>query len=142
MRSRLPKKKSSGAKKLRLADIPDKPLVTDEHTDGKYGETIRIWDSTGQAPVSGESYYIFLDQSKAGITLLHPFSLTKFTMDAVAFRMGVKVNDWNPGPAKMADLLKRKIQQERELKREVQNYLLLLLQHYEKLAQESIVQPL
>jgi hypothetical protein len=145
MRSRLPKsssktssKKTSGGKRIRLAEIPDQPLVTDEHVDGRYGEIVRIWDASGQTPVSGGSYYIFLDQSKIGITLLHPFSLTKFTMDTLAFQIGKELNDWNPGPGKIADLLKRKIQAERELKREVPNYLLLLIQHFEKLAQESI----
>lgn len=139
MRSRLPKAKSPKKRRAKLEDPRGKDVtVTDEPKVGSYGEVFALSDTSGQTPVSGSSYYIFLDQTGSKITLLHPFSLEKFAMDSTAFRAALSQKDWNPTPAKLAEFLQKKIALQKSLKRLVENYLLLLLQHYEKLAEESI----
>jgi hypothetical protein len=139
MRSRAIKteKKRKSRKKL---DDPrgEVALITDEPKVGLYGEVFNLSDTSGQTPVSGGSYYIFLDQTGSKVTLLHPFSLEKFTMDTTAFRTAMGPKDWNPTPAKLAAFLNKMVDRQKSLKRMVENYLILLIQHYAKLAEESI----
>jgi hypothetical protein len=113
-------------------------VVTDHPAAGKYGDVFALNDVDGFCPVSGNSYYIYLDQSKDKVTLLHPFSLAKFTMDVAAFLNCRTQNDWNPTPAKLAGFLNQKVKLQKSLGRLVENYLLLLVKHYETLAEESI----
>jgi hypothetical protein len=111
----------------------DGELVTADPIVGKYGDVVKLYHADGKTPVCGGSYYIFLDQNKSNITLFHPFSMTKFVLDLPAFVVGRQQNDWDPGPAKLAEMLQRKIQQWQELKREVQNFIPLLVKHYQKM---------
>jgi hypothetical protein len=140
MKSRRSKPKSKSRKKRVYTDprLDNVTLATDEPQVGRYGEVFAISDNSGQCPVSGGSYYIFLDQAKGNVTFLHPFSLTKFSMDLTAFRAGVGSNGWNPTPAKLAEFLSKKIKLQRDLNRLVENYLVLLQKHYAELAESSI----
>lgn len=133
--------KRSRTKRERLEDprLPADPLVTDEPSVGKYGEVFALSDNSGQCPVSGGSYYIFLDQSKGNITLLHPFTLTKFAMDLPAFVLARGPKDWDPAPAKLVEYFEKKFKEWRSLKREIPSYLQLLVKHYTELAETSII---
>jgi len=105
---------------------------------GKYGEVFSLSDNSGQTPVSGGSYYIFLDQTASKATLFHPFSMTKFQMDIPLFLGARGQNDWNPSPEKLASFLSKKIKEWKGLNREVQTFIPLLVKHYEKLTEASI----
>src|SRR5271157_2871110 len=111
--------------------IPES-FVTSDLAVGKYGEIFSLSDSSGQTPVSGNSYYIFLDQTTGRVTLFHPFSMTKFQMDIPLFLGARGQNDWNPAPEKLASLLTKKISEWKGLKREVHTFIPLLVKHYEK----------
>lgn len=139
MRSRTIKtdKKRKSRKKLDDPRGKEVVIVTDTPKVGSYGEVFNLSDTSGQTPVSGGSYYIFLDQAGDRITLLHPFSLEKFTIDTTAFRTAMGPKDWNPTPAKLAEFLNKMVDRQKSLKRLVENYLILLIQHYAKLAEES-----
>ena len=112
-------------------------ITSDAHV-GKYGEIFSLSDNSGQTPVSGNSYYIFLEQTTGRATLFHPFSKTKFQMDIPLFLGARGQNDWNPTPARLSQFLNKKITEWKSLKRDVPNYILLLVKHYEKLADDSI----
>lgn len=136
------KKKTSKTKRLQKLKDPrlDAPTVfTDELKIGKYGDIFALSDTSGQTPVGGSSYYIFLDQSRSDVTLFHPFSAVKFSMDISRFCAARGNCDWNPTSARLAEILNKKIKLERELKREVPSFILLLVKHYEELANASII---
>lgn len=91
------------------------------------------------APVNGHSYYIVLgkDSKKSLVTLLHPFSLTKFSLSYNEFREGQTECDWNPSPEKLVAFLGKKIQSEKDLKRMVTNDVCDVLKHFEQLCSDD-----
>jgi len=113
-------------------------FVTSDLPVGKYGEIFPLSDNSGQTPVSGGSYYIFLDQTSSKVTLFHPFSMAKFQMDIPLFLGARGQNDWNPTPEKLVAFLSKKIKEWKGLNREVQTFIPLLVKHYEKLVEASI----
>lgn len=80
--------------------------------------SLYLANDKGRAPVLGNSQYIIVAQKKNQVTLIHPFTLTKFNLTAMDFKLGLLQREWFPEPKRVADLLETLALSHIELKRQ------------------------